>query len=99
MDHSIDTENMFKSIWEFPENMQEALGIGTGITLHNCYENIEHILIAGMGGSAIGGDVVSVLENKSLKVPFQVVRGYTCHNWVNENTLVICSNDLRHFVS
>jgi len=92
MAHSIDPENMFKSIWEFPENIQEALEIGAGITLHNRYENIDHIIIAGMGGSAIGGDVVSVLENERLKVPFQVVRGYTCPNWVNKNTLVICSS-------
>ncbi|MEC7746095.1 MAG: SIS domain-containing protein, partial [Candidatus Neomarinimicrobiota bacterium] len=92
MSHNIDPENMFKAIWEFPENIQEALENGAGITLHNQYENIDHILIAGMGGSAIGGDVVSVLENESLKVPFQVVRGYTCPSWVNENTLVICSS-------
>ena len=92
MPHNIDPENMFKAIWEFPENIQEALEIGAGITLDNQYENIDHILIAGMGGSAIGGDVVSVLENESLKVPFQVVRGYTCPSWVNENTLVICSS-------
>ena len=49
MPHNIDPENMFKAIWEFPENIQEALEIGAGITLHNQYENIDHILIAGMG--------------------------------------------------
>ena len=67
-----------------PENMFKAI--------REFPENIDHILIVGMGGSAIGGDVVSVLENENLKVPFQVVRGYTCPSWVNENTLVICSS-------
>jgi len=92
MAHNIDMENMFKSIWEFSENIQDAFKIGNEITLKNPYEKIKHILIAGMGGSAIGGDVVSVLEKKSLCVPFQIVRGYNCPNWVNENTLVICSS-------
>ncbi|MBT4368956.1 MAG: bifunctional phosphoglucose/phosphomannose isomerase, partial [Candidatus Marinimicrobia bacterium] len=46
----------------------------------------------GMGGSAIGGDVVSVLEQDKLNVPFVVCRGYSLPNWVNENTLVVCSS-------
>ena len=45
-----------------------------------------------MGGSAIGGDVVSVLESKNIKIPFKICRGYSLPNWVNENTLVICSS-------
>ena len=44
MSHNIDPENMFKAIWEFPENIQEALEIGAGITLHNQYENIDDIV-------------------------------------------------------
>ena len=45
-----------------------------------------------MGGSAIGGDVVSVLEKECIDVPFLVCRGYSVPNWVNKNTLVICSS-------
>ena len=47
---------------------------------------------AGMGGSAIGGDVVSVLEKECIDIPFFVCRGYSVPNWVNKNTLVICSS-------
>ena len=45
-----------------------------------------------MGGSAIGGDVVSILEKDNLNIPIIVCRGYSLPNWVNENTMVICSS-------
>tara|TARA_B110000438_G_scaffold76885_1_gene77084 strand:- start:3243 stop:4283 length:1041 start_codon:yes stop_codon:yes gene_type:complete len=87
-----DPENMFSSIWSFPENLEDALKLGDSIQLKQNYENINSIVVAGMGGSAIGGDVVSVLGNSYIKIPFTVCRGYSLPNWVNENTLVICSS-------
>ena len=51
--HTIDPENMHKSIFEFPDHIIEALELGNKITLHNNYENIKNIVVAGMGGSAM----------------------------------------------
>ena len=92
MSERFDPENMFGSIWDFPENLTDALKLGHAISLKHSYENIQNVVIAGMGGSAIGGDVVSVLEKDNLDVPFVVCRGYSLPNWVNENTLVLCSS-------
>jgi glucose/mannose-6-phosphate isomerase len=92
MSERFDPENMFGSIWEFPENLADAHKIGANISLNNSYEDVQNIIVAGMGGSAIGGDVVSVLEKDKLNVPLVVCRGYTLPKWVNENTLVICSS-------
>ena len=87
-----DRENMFGAIWAFPENIVNALKLGNQITLSQSYINIQNIVIAGMGGSAIGGDVVSILEKDNLDIPFVVCRGYSLPNWVNEHTLVVCSS-------
>ena len=92
MSERFDPENMFGSIWEFPENLRDAFELGNNITLKHSYPNIRNIVISGMGGSAIGGDFVSVLEKQNLNVPFVVCRGYSLPNWVNEHTLVICSS-------
>lgn len=92
MSERFDPENMFGSIWDFPENLAEALKIGENISLKNSYETVQNIVVAGMGGSAIGGDVVSILEKENINVPFVVCRGYSLPNWVNETTLVICSS-------
>ena len=92
MDNEIDKNNMFGAIWEFPDNLSQAFELGNNIVLSNKYDNIKNIIISGMGGSAIGGNVVSVLEKNNLSYPFFICRGYTLPNWVNENTLVICSS-------
>ena len=89
---TIDKENMFSAIWNFPENLQDAYKLGENIKLNQDYSCITGVVIAGMGGSAIGGDVVSILEKESLDVPFITCRGYSVPNWVNKNTLVICSS-------
>ena len=92
MNNKIDKENMFKSIWEFADNLEDAYSLGDNIQLKHQYIDIKNIIIAGMGGSAIGGDVASVLERNNFKIPIQVLRGYSCPSYVNKNTLVICSS-------
>ena len=89
---NIDKENMFDSIWNFPENIKDAIALGDSLIPKNSYDNIQNIIIAGMGGSAIGGDVVSVLESSNIKIPLMVCRDYSLPNWANQNTLVICSS-------
>ena len=90
--NKFDPENMFNSIWTFPDNLKEAYTLGENISLNNSYKNVETIVVAGMGGSAIGGDVLSVLENENFKIPIIICRGYSLPNWVNDKTLVICSS-------
>ena len=92
MEKRMDPENMYKSIWEFPDNLNEAFELGNAIKLKNTYTDIDNIVVAGMGGSAIGGDVLASLESAKLDIPLIVCRGYTLPNWVSNKTLVICSS-------
>jgi glucose/mannose-6-phosphate isomerase len=46
------------------------------------------VVVCGMGGSAIGADVVGACLT-GLSVPYQVVRGYELPAWVTARTLVI----------
>ena len=52
------------------------------------YENIEHIIFAGMGGSGAIGNIFSAIMSKT-KIHVNVVRGYVLPTTVNSNTLVI----------
>ena len=92
MNKDIDTQNMFGSIWNFPDNIIEAMKIGSSIVLQNNFSRVEKVIVAGMGGSAIGGDVTSALIENELDIPFIVIRGYQLPNWVDDRTLVICSS-------
>ena len=91
-DKSIDTSDMFQSIYEFPLQMKDAKFIGENIKLNNSYSDAQNIVVCGMGGSAIGGDLSKSLVKKSLKLPLTVNRNYELPNWVNSNSIVICAS-------
>ena len=65
----------------------DAIDIGNNIILKNSYDNIEKLIIAGMGGSAIGGDVVAILGKEKLKTPLFVIRDYTLPSWIDDKNL------------
>lgn len=85
-----DTQNMFGIIFNFAEQLEDALNIGKYLVLKNNYQNIKQIVFAGMGGSAIAGDIVALLSAPVATIPMIVTRTYTLPTWVNEHTLVIC---------
>ena len=49
------------------------------------------VVVCGMGGSAIGADVVGACL-AALPVPYKVVRGYALPGWVGPRTLVIAAS-------
>ncbi|MCE1246464.1 MAG: bifunctional phosphoglucose/phosphomannose isomerase [Firmicutes bacterium] len=52
----------------------------------------ENILLSGIGGSAIGGELLKSITEKDLKVPAVTCRDYEIPGFVNEKTLCICSS-------
>ena len=78
MYQEIDRDNMFDAIWQFPDNLSDAIELGKNINLINDYNDISNIVIAGMGGSAIGGDVVSILEKVILIALLLSVEATNC---------------------
>jgi glucose/mannose-6-phosphate isomerase len=50
------------------------------------------VALLGMGGSAIGGDLVRGIWSDRLQVPMEVVRGYDLPAWVGQETLVVASS-------
>ncbi|MEP7234816.1 MAG: bifunctional phosphoglucose/phosphomannose isomerase [Ignavibacteriota bacterium] len=53
---------------------------------------IKNIVVAGLGGSAIGGDLVRSYLLSKLSVPFSINRTYDLPGFVDEHTLVIASS-------
>jgi glucose/mannose-6-phosphate isomerase len=87
---SIDQQNMYESIYEFSDHILNGAKIGESISIKNYYSEIRNVVVAGMGGSAIGGDLVRLLAKNEINVPMVVSRNYTLPNWVDNHTLVIC---------
>ena len=89
---SSDTSNMWNLITGFPNQWDEAIKITEDLDLTIDKNRIKNVCFAGMGGSAIGADLIRAYSYHSCPVPVQVVRHYAIPHWVDENTLFIaCS--------
>ena len=75
----------------FPQQLQEALDIANHAVLTK-KNNINNILITGLGGSGIGGTVLSELIQNECPIPVLVNKDYFLPQYVNSNTLVIISS-------
>jgi|SRR3989338_1593230 len=80
----IDNSNMLKVLEEFPQQCKTALELTKGVSVSG---KVDKIVVAGMGGSAVGGDLLKICMHDS-KMPVFVVRGYKMPNFVDNNTLV-----------
>ena len=80
----LDSQNMLQTIKDFPNQCREALSLPKGLSISN---DIGNIVVAGMGGSAIGGDLLKSYLSDA-KIPVYVSRGYKLPSFVNENSLV-----------
>ena len=90
--HAVDPLNMFRLIKEFPAQAREAIRIGNEAKLRLSVRGIHEIVLCGLGGSAIGGDLLKSYLGVELKVPFLVNRHYVLPGHVGPNTLVIISS-------
>jgi glucose/mannose-6-phosphate isomerase len=55
-------------------------------------KNIQNIVITGLGGSGIGGTIISELVSDSCTLPIIINKDYFLPAFVNENTLLIVSS-------
>jgi glucose/mannose-6-phosphate isomerase len=88
----IDRENMFALLRDFPKQVAEAVEIGRKADVRLRTAGIRNILVCGLGGSAIGGDLLRSYLAGELAVPFLVNRNYTLPRFVGRDTLVIISS-------
>lgn len=88
----LDPTGMYDWIKGFPDQVEEAVRIGTSARIRVSTRGIRNIVLAGLGGSAIGGDLLRSYLSGSLAVPFIVNRHYTLPVFVDRSTLLIVSS-------
>lgn len=83
---------MKELIAALPEHLRQALHHIGSHEFHAPDRAIDSVLITGLGGSGIGGTIVSELMCSLAKLPVTVNKNYDIPNFVNPSTLVIaCS--------
>ncbi|HWB63145.1 MAG TPA: bifunctional phosphoglucose/phosphomannose isomerase [Chitinophagales bacterium] len=84
---------MYQLIKDFPAQINAALEIGEKAVFNTKFTSpIKNIVVSGLGGSGIGGNLLAELLRDELKVPVVVNKGYTLPAFIDNSTLLIlCS--------
>lgn len=85
----LDPRNVYDSTLELADQCEQVWKDKDSLNLPKEYENVSNVVLCGMGGSALGGQVVASLFKDTLKVPLEIVNGYHLPAYVNEKSLVI----------
>jgi len=92
---ALDTGNMLRLLSELPTQLREGWRNAATMEFPAEYRYAQRILILGMGGSAIGGDLLRSLVVNRCPVPIVVHRDYSPPAWASDamgGTLVIASS-------
>jgi glucose/mannose-6-phosphate isomerase len=93
----VDTEGMFEATAALPDEMTAAVAaaeartdevqaLGPAVAGDESW--VRHVVVFGMGGSGIAGDILLAAAGPVLPVPVVVVKSYECPPFVGEDTLV-----------
>jgi glucose/mannose-6-phosphate isomerase len=89
---TIDRENMLAHIDSLPDQLHTAWDLGSQLPLP-AWDEVRQVIVAGIGGSAIGADLVRAYIQPECRVPFVIHRDYDLPAWAwGKHTLVIASS-------
>lgn len=90
----LDVDNMLGFLENFTDMMKEAWQLGKEFSpsselLSTSAEKLKNVVILGMGGSAISGDLLANYLADEISIPIAVIRSYELPKYVQEETLVL----------
>lgn len=88
----IDRSDMGGLLASFALQCMEGVRLGREANLKLVREELSQIVVVGMGGSAIGGDLLRTYLATDLRLPLWVVRNYHLPLFVNPGTLAFIAS-------
>lgn len=88
MNVELDTLGMFEATASLPDQVFDAAVRARGLSGLPDRERIEHVVVLGMGGSGVAGDVLAAAAGPFLPVPVVVSKSYELPAFVGESSLV-----------
>lgn len=83
----LDTLGMWDAFLEFPEQVAAAVDAAVEPASLPSHEDVENVVVLGMGASGIAGDFVPDVAGQFMAVPVVVCKGYEPPNFVGPGTL------------
>ncbi|MDH5690138.1 MAG: bifunctional phosphoglucose/phosphomannose isomerase [Candidatus Bathyarchaeota archaeon] len=87
----VDRSDMLSDLVKTPDYCRDAIERAKQVSVPEKV-NPKNIVIVGMGGSAIGGEILHDWLRDTLPIPIQVCRDYTLPAYVNKDTLVFVNS-------
>lgn len=90
----IDKSDMLDILLDLPRQCERAIEIAKTFKLPKEYstKRFDKIFFTGLGGSAIGGDIVKTYLSRQIDMPVIVNRNYDVPEFVDKNTLCFVSS-------
>src|SRR5688500_14543155 len=91
----VDTARQVDDVLAIPQHLGDARWRVEAAGLDHLFagiDGIEHLIVAGMGGSAIGADLARAALGDRLTKPMITVRGYELPPWVTPSSVVLCAS-------
>ncbi|HEX3981498.1 MAG TPA: SIS domain-containing protein [Acidimicrobiales bacterium] len=84
----VDSLDMWSVTAGLPEQVEEAVVAARGVKDLPQHQRVENVVVLGMGGSGIAGDVLVAVAAPFMPVPVTVVKGYDPPDFVGTGSLV-----------
>ena len=84
----VDSLGMFAAAAALPEQVAAAASAARGLRGLPDHEYVEHVVVLGMGGSGIAGDLMVAIAGPFLPVPVVVAKSYDLPDFVGPGSLV-----------
>ena len=88
---AVDVGGMLNDILNLPDQLRDALWRVESAELES-HDSPGGLVVAGMGGSAIGGLLARAVLGDRASRPIVVARGYALPGWTTPDTTVLCSS-------
>ncbi len=85
---ALDSLDMWGAAAGLPEQVEAAVGTARDLPGLPAREQVENVVVLGMGGSGIAGDVLVAVAAPFMPVPVSVVKGYEPPDYVGTGSLV-----------
>lgn len=88
----VDRSNFCQILLDLPGQCEKAKVIGASLEIPNRWRDFRNVVFTGLGGSAIGGDLVRSYLAGEVKIPIIVNRNYGLPEFVDQRTLLVVTS-------
>lgn len=88
---ALDRGSMGSLLESFPQQVQSAVELGQKVSLESP-GRIANLVVCGLGGSAIGGEIVRCAVERVTRIPMLVSRDYRLAAFVDASSMILLSS-------